>query len=379
MAGEFDAGATARLTSGRSLRWAGRRSGDDQSERAGRPGAGRRGGRPWPGDGRGDSGHDRRRQGRPGRLGDAGARALARGWVRSGGRGRDPVSRRPRRDLRLRGVVLDGRDRPRYQPGAAGRRRASARGRRRSSLRRPAVVQPFGDRACPRQRGHRPGRARRGLPLRDDRRFRQERDRPHRRRVRPPAGPRRRDHPGGGDGGRRHRSPQGGERSETQPGAARRGPARGAPGELGVERRQESGHLVGGAVPDLRPRSRPARPQLRIVPRHGAPGRPRAHLDRAAAGQGERLGVRLRPSHRPPRRQRADAAHARRGGPRPRRPRRAPGGELLGHHRSLGGAPPRGEGPHGRRGGSPGDGEHSRACRRRFRGRRPGLPISLHQ
>ncbi len=126
-----------------------------------------------------------------------------------------------------------------------------------------------------------------------------------------------------------------------------------APRELGVERPKGRGHLVGGALPDLRPRSRPARPELRIVPRHGAPRRPRAHVDRAAAGDGERLGVRLRSSDRPSRRQRADAAHARRGGPRPRRPRRAPGGELLGHHRSLGGAPSRREGPGGRRSGPP--------------------------
>ena len=62
---------------------------------------------------------------------------------------------------------------------------------------------------------------------------------------------------------------------------------------------------------------------------------------------GERLGLRLRSPDRPSGRQRADVAHARRGGPRPRRPCRAPGGELLGHHRSLGGAPSRGEGPDG--------------------------------
>ena len=95
-----------------------------------------------------------------------------------------------------------------------------------------------------------------------------------------------------------------------------RGPPPGAPRELGVGRPQESGQLVGRAVSDLRPRSHAARPELRIVPRHGAPRRSRAHGDGAAAGDGERLGVRLRPSDRSPGRQRADAAHARRGGPR---------------------------------------------------------------
>ena len=73
----------------------------------------------------------------------------------------------------------------------------------------------------------------------------------------------------------------------------RGGPTPRASGELGVERPQGPGHLVGRAVPDLRSRSRPAPPELRIVSRHRASRRPRAHLDRLAAGDGERLGVRL--------------------------------------------------------------------------------------